>query len=94
VILLNGGCTYFTAMNEVNHYLLYGSGPGVWAVFGALVIGVLGSWLLLVRLSTRLIASERGLVELAGMLLLTALVSFALYFVVAVVASLSHPMEM
>jgi hypothetical protein len=80
-------------MDEVSHYLLYGHGTGVLIAFGALVLGILGSWLLLVRLSTRLIASERGLVEIAGMLLLTALVSFALYLLVAVVASLSHPME-
>jgi hypothetical protein len=81
-------------MDEVSHYLLYGSGAGVGVALGALVLGVLGSWLLLVRLSTKLIASNRGAVEVAGVLLLTVLVAFALYLLVAVVASLSHPTEL
>jgi hypothetical protein len=69
-------------LRTIEHELLYGSGAHVGVLLGALIAGVLGVWLLLLRLSTKLIASKRLLVEVSGVALMTGLIAFALYILV------------
>jgi hypothetical protein len=68
-------------------YLIYSTGIGVWFVLDALVLGVPGGWVLLVRVATRLISREKMLVVASGALLLMALVAFALYILIALIAA-------
>lgn len=77
---------YFWAMM---HYLLYGSGPSVVVVFGVLVLGVLGGWVLLLRLAARLIGRETSLALASGLALLVVLILFALYILTTIIAAVS-----
>jgi hypothetical protein len=60
-------------------YWHYGSDAGAWLAFGALVLGVMGGWILLARVAARLLASENSLVEVSGVLLSLVLVVFAVF---------------
>jgi hypothetical protein len=71
------------------HYLLYGSGPGVWVVLGALMLGVVVGWVLLLRLATSLIRRETALASVSGFALLVVLSGFALYVLMTVILAAS-----
>lgn len=85
--------SYFEAVDTLFHYLLYGRGPGVWITFGTLVLGTAGVWLVLLRVATKWIQSDKLLAETSGVLLLTVLVAFALLVLVSIVATASMPSE-
>lgn len=71
------------------HYLLYGRGPGVWVMLGALVLSVVVGWVLLLRLATRLIGRDTSLTLASGLALLVVLIGFALYVLMTVIAAAS-----